>query len=58
MSASIDGEHVVMSSGERLGLADLASLTEELPWVAPDVFIMPPHEYGSEVADVAVRRAK
>jgi hypothetical protein len=48
MSATIDGDYVVTSSGERLGLDDLAPLAEELPWVAPDLIVMPPHEYVVE----------
>jgi hypothetical protein len=44
----IEGEHVVIGSGRKLSLEELGALAERLPWVAAQVFIMPPHEYVVE----------
>ena len=43
-----EAEQVVDGSGRSLSLEQLSALAERLPWVTPNVFIMPPHQYVVE----------
>lgn len=44
----IEAEQVIDGSGRSLSLEQLRALAERLPWVTPNVFIMPPHQYVVE----------
>ncbi len=43
-----EAEHPLVGQGRDLSIEELDSLSGKLPWVVPNVFIMPPHEYVVE----------